>query len=87
MLLARDMPMCRRQIDCARSPPHRQQPSGPATCPGHGHPAPRHDGRFPNGSAVLVHYPVDARHSASGREASLWSAGTVEQQCGLEAGR
>jgi hypothetical protein len=40
------------------------------------------DGRFPDGSVVLVRCPLDGRRSASDRAAWPWLLGTVEQQCG-----
>jgi hypothetical protein len=39
------------------------------------------DGRFLDGSAVLVRYPLDGPRSAGDRETWPWLPGTVEQQC------
>jgi hypothetical protein len=40
------------------------------------------DGRFPDESAALVHYPLGGRHSAEERSDWPWLEGTIDQQCG-----
>lgn len=40
------------------------------------------DGRFPDGSDVLVRYPAPGMTHETPREAWPWMAGAVENQCG-----